>query len=221
MGENPEAVFNTGCPSIDLAKIVAKNPSLDFDPIEKYGGVGPDIKWGEGYIVVLHHPVTTEFNDSSKNIESLLSVVDGLGIPTFWFWPNVDEGSDAISKGIRMYREAGRLSQIRFYKNMDTHDFLLLLHNSSCLIGNSSVGIREGSFLGTPVVNVGDRQANRERGVNTIDVSCNTLQIVKAVIEARKLKRLSQHIYGDGNAGKRIATILDEIEFDTNKVLSY
>ena len=36
LGENPTMVFNTGCPSIDLANEVKQNPLLDFDPATKY-----------------------------------------------------------------------------------------------------------------------------------------------------------------------------------------
>ena len=56
MGENPDFVINTGCPSIDLADEVLKSPEMDFDPIEKYGGVGSSLNWKEGYIVVMQHP---------------------------------------------------------------------------------------------------------------------------------------------------------------------
>lgn len=40
MGEDPSSVYLTGCPSIDIANGVARQPHLDFDPLEKYGGVG-------------------------------------------------------------------------------------------------------------------------------------------------------------------------------------
>ena len=59
MGENPDYVINTGCPSMDLAKEVLENPKFDFDPLVKYGGVGSEINWKDGYLVVMQHPVTT------------------------------------------------------------------------------------------------------------------------------------------------------------------
>jgi len=40
LGEESEFVFNTGCPSIDIAVRVAAKPEMNFDPYEKYGGVG-------------------------------------------------------------------------------------------------------------------------------------------------------------------------------------
>jgi UDP-N-acetylglucosamine 2-epimerase len=95
--------------------------------------------------------------------------VSELNVPTIWFWPNVDAGSDGTPKGIRGFRETRPADNILFFKNMEPYDFLLLLKNARCLIGNSSVGIRESSFMGVPVVNIGSRQSGRERGRNVID----------------------------------------------------
>src|SRR5690606_4144467 len=69
LGEDPEKVINTGCPSIDLAKKISEYAFLDFDPIEKYGGVGAKLDWESGYIVVMQHPVTTEYEASKKQIQ--------------------------------------------------------------------------------------------------------------------------------------------------------
>lgn len=66
LGEIPEHVINTGCPSIDLAKEISEYPYLDFDPLQKYGGVGAKLDWKNGYIVVMQHPVTTEYKESKN-----------------------------------------------------------------------------------------------------------------------------------------------------------
>jgi bifunctional UDP-N-acetylglucosamine 2-epimerase / N-acetylmannosamine kinase len=223
MGENPLKVFNTGCPSIDLAKIVAENPSLDFDPLAKYSGVGPDIKWKDGYIVVMHHPVTTEFNDSTKHVKSLLSVIDSLNVPTFWFWPNVDAGSDGTSSGIRQYREINNPENIHFFKNVEPNEFLKLIINSKCLIGNSSVGIRESSLLGIPVVNIGSRQNKRHRGKNVKDCAYDSASILKTIRQQLEYGKLypPEFIYGDGNAGEKIAELLSDIELSFHKTIAY
>ena len=105
MGEDPTKVFNTGCPSIDLAKEIKETSSLDFDPIKKYGGVGNDIDWKDGYLVVMQHPVTSEYASSRKDVEETLKAIHELNIPTFWSWPNIDAGSDGTSNGIRSFRE--------------------------------------------------------------------------------------------------------------------
>lgn len=222
MGENPDMVFNTGCPSIDLAKAVKDNPTLDFDPIQKYGGVGTNINWQAGYIVVMQHPVTTEYASAKKDIETTLQAIHELNIPTFWFWPNVDAGSDGTSAGIRRYRELNKPENIHFFKNMEPNDFLKLLVNSKCLIGNSSVGIRECAFLGVPTVNIGTRQNRRKRASNVVDVNYQKDEIKKAIIERMHSEAItSENIYGSGNSGKKIADVLATAPLTFHKTIMY
>src|SRR5690606_35236098 len=104
LGEDPAYVFNTGCPSIDLAAEVSRQPMLNFDPLKKYGGVGAPVNLANGYVVVMQHPVTTEYASSRKHVEETLAAVSRLDIPILWFWPNVDAGADGTSTGIRAYR---------------------------------------------------------------------------------------------------------------------
>lgn len=223
MGEDEDYVFNTGCPSIDIANVVKENPLLNFNPIEKYGGVGKNIDWKKGYLVVMQHPVTTEYDEARLHVTTTLKEVHKLGIPTFWFWPNVDAGADGTSNGIRSYRENYQPENIHFFKNMLPEDFLRLLVNSRCLIGNSSVGIRECAFLGVPVVNIGTRQNGRTRSKNVIDVSYSSEAILNGIKNrlkyAEDIKESS--IYGNGNSGEKIANILADIKLRFHKTISY
>lgn len=222
MGEEPDFVFNTGCPSIDIAAEAMKNPELNFDPFEKYVGVGKEFKFDSNYLVVMQHPVTTEYSQARQHIEETLKAIRDLKHPTFWFWPNVDAGSDGTSKGIRTYRENYDMEHIRFFKNMEPHDFLRLLMNSKALIGNSSVGIRECSFLGVPVVNIGTRQNGRERGNNVIDVDYQSDNIKEAVrhwLNNGEIERST--IYGEGNAGEKIADLLSTVPIKFHKTIMY
>ena len=222
LGEDPEFVFNTGCPSIDIAAIINGNPALDFDPYKKYGGVGTNPDLSDGYIVVMQHPVTTEYADSRKHIDETLYAVKDLDIPVLWFWPNVDAGADGTSAGIRSFRERYRSNHMHFFKNMEGEDFLRLLTNAKCLIGNSSVGIRECAFLGVPVVNIGSRQNKRDRGSNIIDVNYQRDEIVKAIqkwILTGKAK--PSNVYGGGNAGEQIGNLLATLPLRFHKTISY
>lgn len=222
LGESEDSVFNTGCPSIDLAQSVLDNPVLDFDPFEKYGGVGlrPDLK--DGYIIVMQHPVTTEYMQSREHINETLHAVNEIGIPALWFWPNVDAGADGTSAGIRAFREKFNPKQIHFFKNMEGSDFLKILLSSKCLIGNSSVGIRECSFLGVPVINVGTRQNKRERGNNILDVGYSKIEIKEAINKwLTSPKPTQSSTYGGGNAGQVIADLLSTIELKFSKTISY
>ena len=224
MGEDPRNVYLTGCPSIDLARELLKKPSLDFDPCKKYAGVGNMEQIKNDYLVVMQHPVTTEYEKSRKHIEITLEAISKINLPAFWFWPNVDAGSDGTSKGIRAYREhfPEKVKNIYFIKNMGSLDFLKLIYNSKCLIGNSSAGIRESSFLGIPVVNIGSRQNGRERSKSIIDVGYNVDQIYDGILKQIDNKKfLSEPIYGDGYAGKKIADLLSIVELTIDKKLMY
>lgn len=222
MGEDSAYVFNTGCPSIDIAKQVKKNSQLDFDPVEKYGGVGGFFSLPQEYLVVMQHPVTTEYHAAKEDVLKTLKVINDMQIPTYWFWPNVDAGADGTSNGIRSFREKNDISHIHFFKNMEPTDFLKLLANCKCLVGNSSVGIRECAFLGVPVVNIGTRQNRRLRGANVIDVSYSETEIKEAIQEQLKNPRNEQStIYGEGNSGEKIAEILSKLPLRFHKTITY
>lgn len=222
MGEDPAAVFMTGCPSIDLAAEILLDPRLNFDPFKKYGGVGPLVDISDGYLVVMQHPVTTEYELARKHIHETLLAVRDVGLPALWFWPNVDAGSDGTSNGIRAFREAERPQNIHFFKNMSPTDFLRLIYNSRCLVGNSSAGIRESSFLGVPVVNIGSRQSGRDRGRNVMDVGYDGHAISGAIQNQVSNGRYSSDVlYGNGQAGQRIAQLLSEVPLLIEKRLTY
>ncbi|MBY5950896.1 UDP-N-acetylglucosamine 2-epimerase (hydrolyzing) [Algoriphagus marincola] len=222
LGEDPEFVFNTGCPSIDLAARILERPDFNFDPYLKYGGVGSRPDLSKGYWVVMQHPVTTEIQKSRAQIEETLHAVYNLNEPVLWFWPNVDAGADGTSTGIRAFREMHDLENFHFFKNMEPNDFLRLLINSKGLIGNSSVGIRECAYLGVPVVNIGSRQNARDRGHNVLDVTYNRDQIFDAIKSHQQNgKADSSHVYGGGDAGTKIAELLASLPLRFHKTIMY
>jgi UDP-hydrolysing UDP-N-acetyl-D-glucosamine 2-epimerase len=222
MGEDPSTVFVTGCPSVDLAAEILTDPALDFDPLEKYGGVGPPVDLSAGYMVVMQHPVTTEYQLARAHVQETLHVAKDSGLPTLWFWPNVDAGSDGTSAAIRSFREQEKPDNIRFFKNMAPTDFLRLLYNSRCLVGNSSVGVRECSLLGVPVVNIGSRQGGRERGLNVLDVGYDREETAEAIRKHLGNGRYPRDpLYGDGDAGCKIANLLASAPLRIEKRLAY
>ncbi len=222
MGEDPASVFVTGCPSIDIAAQVLDEPGLTINPFEKYGGVGAQVDISNGYLVVMQHPVTTEYERARRHVTETLFAVRDTGLPTLWFWPNVDAGSDGTSKGIRAFRELEQPTNIHFFKNIPPEDFLRLIYHSRALIGNSSVAIRECSYLGIPAVNIGSRQLGRERGPNVVDTGYDREQIIlaiKAQVESPRPEKVT--LYGDGHAGERIAQTLAEVPLKFTKHLTY
>ena len=222
MGELPERVHITGCPSVDIAAEVLAAPAMDFDPYVKYGGVGCAPELTTGYVVVMQHPVTTESGQARQQVVETLEATSNLNLPVLWFWPNVDAGSNETSQAIRVFREQGRAARFHFFKNMGSADFLRLLCQSRCLIGNSSVAIRECSFLGVPAVDIGSRQGGRECAENVLHVAHQRDDILAASRTQVAAGRYpSSTLYGDGQTGARIAALLAELTFSIEKKLPY
>jgi UDP-hydrolysing UDP-N-acetyl-D-glucosamine 2-epimerase len=223
MGEKKETIHLTGCPAIDL--VAESDLALPDDLFKRTTGVGDELTTKKDYIIVLQHPVTTEFGSGFKQIQETLEAahkVSKTGMQIVWLWPNVDAGSDDISKGIRMFRDREEAKNMHFYKNFTPEDYVLLLANARCIVGNSSSGLREGAFLGTPCVNIGTRQSGRERAANVIDVKCDANEIKTAIDNQLKHGRYeSSHLVGDGTAGTQIANILATSNLKIQKQISY
>ena len=220
MGEDPEKVFLTGCPALDIVADLDLAPPDDL--LTRYKGVGPDLDIRKPYMVVLQHPVTTEYGSGFAQIKETLEAVKSIRMQTIWLWPNVDAGSDDISKGLRIFREHEKPDYVHFYRHFSVEDYARLIANCGCLVGNSSSGIREGSFLGVPAVDIGTRQAYRERAENIISVSYDRGEIENAIRRQLDNGRYpSNTLYGDGKAGVRIADILADVEVNIQKRLMY
>ena len=222
MGENPQKVFMLGDPALDIIGDVSLSKKLSFNPLKKYGGVGNLKIMPKDYYIVMQHSTTNDIHNSRRNITETLFAIQQLDRPVFVFWPNPDAGSDMTSNAIRRFREKEDTSNMHFFKNMLPADFLELLYHCQCLIGNSSVGIRECACLGVPVVNIGDRQANRDRGCNVIDVGYNRLEILNAIKTWEKRGRPMSTIQdGHFNAGEKIADTLATVDLSYTKRLCY
>lgn len=223
MGEEPDTVFMTGCPSIDL--VAEADLAMPADLFQQYMGVGERLDATRDYIVVLQHPVTTEYGSGLAQINATLKAVQRFaqqGMQVAWLWPNVDAGSDDVSKGIRTFREYDDATNMHFYLNFEPEDYVTLLANARCLVGNSSSGLREGAFLGTPCVNIGTRQAGRERAANVTDVGYDEDEIAAAIEKQLAHGRYpSDHLCGDGTAGVQIAEVLARETFRIQKRISY
>jgi UDP-hydrolysing UDP-N-acetyl-D-glucosamine 2-epimerase len=220
MGEEKDTVHLTGCPAMDL--VADADLTLPPDLFKRYAGVGADIDPDRPYLVVLQHPVTTEYGQGFAQISETLNAISAIGMQVAWLWPNVDAGSDDVSKGLRVFREHTNPDYLHFYRNFSPEDYLRLIKHCACLVGNSSSGLREGVFMGVPCVNIGTRQQGRERGVNVIDVPYDAEKIEAAI------RRQLEHgpyepstLFGNGTAGRRIADILATSNFRIQKKLSY
>jgi UDP-hydrolysing UDP-N-acetyl-D-glucosamine 2-epimerase len=224
MGEDKRYVFNVGCPRTDLVSDELKNDSHEVlkNLFKTYGGVGKEFNLAQPYLLVSQHSVTTEFGSNRDQIGETLQALEKLQLPVIMLWPNADAGGGDISKGIRAYREERKPKWLHLFKNLPTHIYIHLMNTTSCLIGNSSSGVREGAFIGTPVVNIGTRQNKRLRVNNVIQVDYDEKQIINGVKKQLKHgKYPSSNVYGDGSAGDKIANILVDCNPKIQKTITY
>ena len=224
MGELSDFVFNYGCPRIDLvAEELKSNSLLKLEGLfDEYGGVGKGFDLSQPFLLVSQHPVTTEYGSNRAQIEQTLSALEEIEMPTIMLWPNADAGSDDVAKGIRTFRENSKPDWLHIFKNLPTDVYIHLMNTAACLVGNSSSGIREGAFIGTPVVNIGTRQKRRMRGGNVVDAEYDSQDIKKAILKQLEHgKYESCDIYGNGNAGIQIADALSNVSPPIQKAITY
>lgn len=223
MGEDPRTIFPVGSTSLDVIR------SLDLCNLnavrqhQKDFGMGAMIDLvPHQYLVLSQHPVTTEYAENLVNVRETIAALEELRMPTVWIMPNMDAGSDGINKGIRQFREASKPDYVHFFKSLPIELYAPLLSNAACIVGNSSSGIRESAFLGTPTVNIGSRQHGRQRGKNVLDVEYNRMGICDAVRRQIAHGRYERdHLYGDGFASEKIVDALRTHEFRIQKTVAY
>lgn len=155
----------------------------------------------EPYIVILHHPNTTDPED----ITPLIEAVKQIPMHKVWVNPNVDAGNKHMLKMIHK-------QEVEFVKNLPPEEFARLINNCECLVGNTSAGIKEGAYLGVPYVCVGNRQDGREITSSVTRAPNSTDEIFQAILEQSGKRYKPDFLFGRGNAGKKIADILAEVK---------
>jgi GDP/UDP-N,N'-diacetylbacillosamine 2-epimerase (hydrolysing) len=210
LGENPNYVFKSGSPGID--EVVSNKITSKKDLEKKF-----NITFTGNEILLVYHPDTTQAQKSGIQINKILSAISNLKKPTIALGPNSDAGSKEILDTLIKFSRQNQ--HFQFYRNLQRNDYLGLLNNIGVLVGNSSSGIIEASYFAIPVVNIGIRQKGREKGRNVIDVSDEKSHLIQnAILVALKRKKkgnLSKtRIYGNGNASKKIVSILEKIKLD-------
>lgn len=209
LGEEPFRVFNVGNPGLDRFLNVPEISTVDLTQ-----RLGFPITEGEPLIVLIQHVISTEIDQAYEQMIVTLEAIKDLGIKTVLSYPNSDAGGQQLIRAIQEYES---LSFLHVAKNIPRLEFVNLMRNASCLLGNSSAGILEAPLLKLPVVNVGNRQRGRLHAENVQFVSHDKEQIVEALKLAifdsqyRNSIMNCSNPYGDGRSSDRIAKILSEI----------
>jgi UDP-hydrolysing UDP-N-acetyl-D-glucosamine 2-epimerase len=219
MGEAPETILTIGCPSSDLAMSLDRTLTPE---VINASGSGAWIDVESPFLLAVFHPTTTQFGGEVEQMRELLDGLHRLSIPTVLLWPNIDAGSNHISKTIRVFRSQNRPSWLRLIVNLTPESYLKVLANAACAIGNSSSFVRDAGFFGTPVVLVGERQDGRETGGHVRKVVPEAEAIVVAVQKQLSHGRFSPcTLYGDGWVSERVARALATLQPYRQKRLHY
>jgi UDP-hydrolysing UDP-N-acetyl-D-glucosamine 2-epimerase len=188
-----ENVYNFGCPAVEMISRIDVNDALD--EMKKSLSISPD----DRYLLIALHPNTESANDIDMN--KILDACLSFDMRCVVFHPNPDAFNGPILRTIK-----DRSDDIKLVRHLPVSVFVKAMAHCSCMVGNSSAGIREAASFGTPVVNIGERQRSRERNKNTIDVPCDTDSIKEAIrISLQVVRYPKRNIYFKENASKNIA----------------
>lgn len=206
MGENPENIFVVGAPGLD--SIIKVKDNIDENYLKEKYNIAKD------FVLVLQHPVSLEVESSSNQIKQTLDAVTLTDYQVLLIYPNADAGGRAMIDKIKEY-------DVDAYKNIPHDDFIGLLGLASALIGNSSSGIIESSSFKLPVINIGTRQAGREKAENVVDVGYDSNEILTALNYIKSndyLDKLNncKNPYGDGKSGENILKILKDLDINVD-----
>jgi UDP-hydrolysing UDP-N-acetyl-D-glucosamine 2-epimerase len=219
MGERPDSILAVGCPSSDIARTI--DASLAPHVVNGTGS-GAVIDITKPFLLVVFHPTTTEYGGERRQMEELLKALNRLALPAVLLWPNIDAGADHISKAIRVFRTECKPSWLRALTNLTPENYLRVLANTACAIGNSSSFVRDAGYFGTPVVLVGNRQEGRETDRHVKPVVPAASDIAAAVrSQLRHGRYAPSQLYGDGHVSARISQALAQLQPYIQKRLHY
>ena len=206
MGEESWRVHRTGAPSLDHLR---RSPLLSREALEADLG----LSFEHPTLVVAYHPVTLE-SDLTSDVGAVLDALDRPGVQLIFCYPNADAGSRAIRSQIEAF--CADRDHAHLLVNLDPVRYWSLLRCATAMVGNSSSGIMESPSLDLPAINIGARQAGRERATNIIDVPADRAALSAALDTVLSTDRPQGTVnpYGDGRAAERIVEALRSVEIN-------
>jgi len=204
MGERKDHVYQVGAPGLDgiteLATIARNDLMVE-------AGLEPSLP----VALMLYHPVLQEEGTAYQDTKMIVSSLLECGLQVVVLEPNSDAGREDISRALSAYRDN---EKVKVYRHLPRRSFLSWMAGVDLMIGNSSAGIIESGSFGTPVINIGTRQALRERNINVHDISLEDGDIKGLIGELVGERFPPNNIYGEGKAAQRIVKLMSEIELN-------
>ncbi|MFC4357691.1 UDP-N-acetylglucosamine 2-epimerase [Halobium salinum] len=211
LGEEPWRVTTVGAPGLDavlageFSDPSEVRASLNLDPVRPLA-------------LVVQHPVTTRPDEAGAQMRETLAAVDSFDVRPVVVHPNSDAGSERIVAVIEERRAFDESEGLVAFRSLPRRDYLGLMAAAEVMVGNSSSAIIEAPSLDLPVVDVGPRQAGRERADHTLSVPHDREAIESALERClhdaphRETVAAASNPYDYGGAGNRIAERLRTVE---------
>lgn len=203
LGEDPEAVFVIGSPDIDIMN----SPELpQLEEVKAHYEIG----FSE-YSILAYHPVTTSLRTLRQEVRELTQAVLDSGRNWVVIYPNNDEGSELI---LQEYLDRfPNQPQVRVFPSLRFEAALVLLQHARLVLGNSSMGIREAPYYGTPTINVGPRQDGRTNNPQILHVPAQRDAILAAIQLASSPRTMRPvREWGQGDSHQRFRRQLEREE---------
>jgi len=206
LGEEPWRITTVGAPGLDEIREASVTPPATL--AERYG-----IDVAAPLLLTVQHPVTTSPARAGEQMRATLDAVAAHDATSVVIYPNADAGGERMIAAIESH-EGDHVT----FESLPRADYLGLLDQASALVGNSSSGIIEAPSFGLPVVDVGPRQAGRQRADNTLSVAHETDAIEDAIDRCltdegfRERARNCDNPYDYGGAAERIVSRLATVD---------
>jgi UDP-hydrolysing UDP-N-acetyl-D-glucosamine 2-epimerase len=202
MGEEPWRIHVTGAPGLDG---LLAAPEMGAGELAAELGLSS----GDGFYLVTVHPETNA-GEPLRPLEAVLAALDDAARPTVLTAPNADPGGAEIRARIEAF--AAPRPWALFRDTLGVRLYANAMRHAALMLGNSSSGIVEAGLFGLPVIDVGGRQAGRERAANVRHSAADPETIRTMLAEAGGAPRAPRapraSLYGDGHAAPRIAALV-------------
>ncbi len=202
LGESPDRVFSVGALSVDN---IRTQELMSGDEVRADIGIPS----GGKYAVVTFHPVTMEDDTVSDQIDELCAAMK-LRDDIFFVitGANADAGGNTPNQMLTGFADG--CENAVFIHNLGMKRYLSSVRHAAFVLGNSSSGILEAPVLGTPSVNIGDRQKGRIMAKTVISCESGREAIGQAMAKALATEHRQSDIYGDGHAAEAIVKIIKQ-----------
>jgi len=213
LGEQPERIHVVGAPGLD--ELRARLAEQARCPSRR------------GTALVVQHAYGRSAAVEQALMSTLLMEIARARLRRVIVYPNSDRGHEGVIRAINVHRRTSIPGDVEVHRSLPRDVFLRRLIEARVLVGNSSSGLIEAPFAGTPSVNIGERQAMRLAGGRSVLHAAETAASIRGALRralGMRVRPAARGVYGTGRSGERIADILARVPLDgrlARKLIAY